>query len=193
MTVLNPDIPFPYPGPLLIACMEGMPRYPFVVECGSGHGSTPTLLALTKAREGTLVSFEESQDWVDRVRARLAPMHLNWYTEDMVRSLDELAIVPDMVFVDNAPFRIVKNSYRRNVIEWCRQAGVRMVVVHDTEPDPPNRRFDYGYDTALAGWAYRADWAAPHPDEPWATVVSDVMRLDWLGGMVPLVDGQWDN
>jgi len=179
--------------PLLAAC--AMTAKVGVVECGGGHYSTPLLKAVATVRGVPFVTIEEHPEWGAALKAAYAGWHEEiWIATarrrkwvDVTKTLDTiLDFTPDMIFADCGAFRIAPLYARSWCLEWAKEHGVRLAVVHDSEPQ--NQR-KYYFDKSFPTFKYRVDWTGDCyrlpgiPEDaniPWASCCSDTDDLEWL-------------
>lgn len=146
--------------PLLWAALESTKG--LVVEMGIGYGSTPFLTEYCKERNRELQSYENNQEWYDKMKGEFP--HIKF-----VKNWDFVYVRPDVLFIDHAP------GERRKVDIYRFSDIAKIIVCHDTEPTA-----DHGYKmrAELKKFKYLIDYET---DGAWATAVSnfiDVTKFD---------------
>jgi len=148
--------------PLLVACVSNTEGP--VLELGCGLYSTPVLHALCHKRP--LVTVELDPVWFAEFKGFSSQNH-------HVILVEDLSEIPDyhwsVVLVDQQPAAARVPSIKRY------REKAELIVAHDTE-----HRL-YGYEEVLPTFNYRVEWKRY---APWTSVVSDTVKLDWLGGVL---------
>lgn len=144
--------------PLLWAALEATTG--LVVEMGCGYGSTPFLFEYCQERNRKLVSYENNQEWYDKMKGQYPHIEFtkNW---DFV----PLRPTPSVLFIDHAP------GERRKVDLYRFSDVAKIIVVHDSEPAA-----DHGYKmrATLKRFKYLIDYET---DGAWASAVSNFMDV----------------
>lgn len=147
--------------PLLWAALEATQG--LVVEMGIGEGSTPYLSEYCKERNRELVSYENNEEWYNKMKDRFS--HNIVY----VKNWDFVQVRPSLLFIDHAP------GERRRVDLYRFSDIAKVVVCHDTEPAAEH---GYKMGPVLDKFKYRLNYKT---DGAWATAVSnfiDVTKFD---------------
>ena len=190
----QPVTPWATHQPLLVAC--AMRATNGIVECGGGYFSTPVLKPIADARGVPFVTIEENEHWAQRLRYACSGWHDDVVTAtrkrsgkdwiDITQDLDALSFLPDVLFVDCGSFGVAPAYSRQWCLDWAANAGVRLVVAHDTEPA---HRDVYHYSDAFKRWRFRFDYPARAyrfpgvPGDaplPHTSALSNTDRLEWL-------------
>lgn len=152
--------------PLLTACVAAT-QGP-VLELGCGLYSTPVLHALCLNRP--LTSLEYDAEWLKRFEQFRSARHTVTLTEDFAAAIDaNLTPRWSVALIDQQPAATRVPS----IVRLRRR--VDLFVIHDS-----HHRL-YGYEPTLTQFKYRVEWQRY---QPWTTVVSDTMNLDFLRSLL---------
>lgn len=164
--------------PLLAACAARTTGP--VLELGSGVYSTSVLHAICVPQGRPVVTLDNEEEWLDRFRGyAIKSGHLHqvlaipgdWPATpiESPRAFDIDAEQWSVVLVDQSPPKARAQTLARI------KGHAEMIVCHDSE----HRVYDY--EPVLATFKHRVEWQRY---QPWATVVSDMLKLDWLGSLL---------
>lgn len=147
--------------PLLWEALESTKG--LVVEFGCGYGSTPFLFEYCKERNRKFESYENNQEWFDKMVKEYPD------TVKFVMNWDFVFVRPDVLFIDSAP------GERRKVDIYRFSDIAKVIVAHDTEPAA-----DHGYKmrATMSKFKYMIDYET---QGAWASAVSnfiDVTKFD---------------
>lgn len=141
-----------------------------IVEMGAGWYSTPLLHGYAAATERELFTVDDPQHWEEDFNSLAATYETAWHSFE--RGTYQLPVVDmtdgGLVFIDHG------TVWRAPSLWEAKNAGARIIVVHDTEPTPGKDEEYPGMATALASFKYRLDFTV-YPQ--WTTVLSDVIDL----------------
>ena len=139
-----------------------------VIECGTGHGSTPHLHEYCKDRE--LVSFETSQEWLSKFTQFEVGQHKLLLVSDW-RQVHINHPRAEVIFVDHAP-----GEDRKIMIQdYIDTKGI--IVVHDTELG----QADHGYRVRALFPKFKYV-VEVRTDGAWANALSnDIDITKWIG------------
>jgi hypothetical protein len=130
-----------------------------------------------------LESWDESPDWAARLTEAAQGGYTVGHTLNVVETVKASLArrVPDIAMLDSGTARLAKTADRGVCALLCLAAGVRYVILHDTEvPDPC-----YGWGPVFRAAQFKLTWPGLwygklQPDGrkvPWTSVVSDVDNL----------------
>lgn len=139
-----------------------------VLEMGCGFGSTPHLHKWCESTKRQLVSLENNQEWLNKLKHFETDWHQLLFVKDwaLCKLID--SIYWDVVLVDHAPGERRKFDINR------LQNQAKFVVVHDTEQAPGS---DYQYEPTFQLFKHRFD---DKRTQVWTTVVSNKYNLGFL-------------
>ena len=135
-----------------------------VIECGTGHGSTPHLNEYCKDR---LVSYETSAEWLSKFTHFKHDLSLisNW------REVYQKHPNADVIFVDHAP----GEDRKIMIMDYKDTKGI--IVVHDTELG----QADHGYRTR-ATFKHFKYVVEVRTSGAWANALSNEIDITkWIG------------
>jgi hypothetical protein len=140
---------------LYTAIMKSKPK--FIIECGSGEGSTKLIDSVCD----DFLSYETNEEWFDKMFPQIKGAMIclsDW--KNMAHQ------TCDLLFVDCAPA-----ESRKGIIEKHKDTA-KVIVTHDTEP---GAEWCYGMSPVLNTFKYRIDYK---PEGlPWATAVSNTIDV----------------
>lgn len=105
-----------------------------VIECGTGHGSTPPLHKYCVENARMLYSFETDMNWLKKFEHFNEATHKLWLISDW-RDVYTNHSSADVIFVDHAP----GEDRKLMITDFLDTKGI--IVVHDTELG----QADHGY------------------------------------------------
>jgi predicted O-methyltransferase YrrM len=98
-----------------------------VIECGTGHGSTPHLHEYCLENSRMLYSFETDPNWLKKFEHFNDGTHKLWLIDNW-RDVYTNHSSADVVFIDHAP----GNDREKMILDYIDTKGI--LVCHDTEP-----------------------------------------------------------
>lgn len=162
--------------------MELVCERPAIVECGIGFGSTVVLHDFAVAYGWDLWSLDNDPEWLNRFWMLAGPRHhfippahtqnIPEWQSMIGEALDRIRLgggSPVFALVDQAPAEA-----RSPAIDQLREAGLPLIVVHDTEPQS-----EHGYKMAdaMGRFRFRRDDANTGT---WTTLLSDTIDVSGL-------------
>lgn len=156
--------------------LRALPRVGSIIEAGAGRYSTPVLAAMCD----DLRSWDAAPRWCEKLtREAQGAYVVNCSGADMVAIVGKAMAerLPDLIMIDNGTAGIERTNTRGALAVMALQAGVRYVVLHDTEPVVLTV---YNWQEAFRIARYKIDWPGTwygqkQPDGrgvPWTSVLS---------------------
>lgn len=134
-----------------------------IVEFGGGDVSTVLINDLYPGRPK--ITIENRLEWILHLSHYALWDHTFVFNPDPFFCV-EMARDAGVVFVDCDP------AHRRaDIVRWLAQSNVKIVVVHDTEPDGCP---DYNWGDCMSGFKYRLHDTA---EKPWTTALSNTIDV----------------
>ena len=130
----------------------------FVIELGSGFGSTPLLQDYCREKNRDFITYETNKEWAEKTGSV--------HTETYFKELGKIGLL----FIDCAPGEI-----RKDLIEFYKEDAV-VIMSHDTQN---SAIYVYHMEEVLSSFKYRLDYQPK--EKPSTTIVSETVNVcEWV-------------